>query len=210
MIVLSIKPFKLQPGKKSQKYVVSLEGDKYIVLYRGDLSKYSIREKEELSEDAYEEIINHLLPKRAESRLLHLLEKKDYTEQQLRQKLHEGGYPESAIDAAIMTMKEYNYINDERYANRYIQFQIEKKTKLQLTQELIRKGIRKELITEAFQHLEEEGTIGDEMELAVKLLEKRHYSYDVADTKEYAKQYNYLQRKGFSVSTIQKALNKMS
>ena len=79
-----------------------------------------------------------------------------------------------------------------------------------MTQELIRKGIRKELITEAFQHLEEEGTIGDEMELAVKLLEKRHYSYDVADTKEYAKQYNYLQRKGFSASTIQKALNKMS
>ncbi|MGN0346003.1 MAG: regulatory protein RecX [Lachnospiraceae bacterium] len=210
MIVLSIKPFKLQPGKKSQRYIVSLEGENSIVLYKGDLSKYSIRENEELPEDIYEDIINHLLPKRAERRLLHLLEKKDYTEQQLRQKLYEGGYPESAIDAAIVSMKEYNYINDARFANRYIQFQIGKKTKLQLTQELIHKGIQKELIATAFQDLEEEGTIGDEMELALKLLEKRRYSYDASDTKEYAKQYNFLLRKGFSVSTIQKALNKMS
>ena len=52
--------------------------------------KYGIEVNEVLSEEAYLEIMLELLPARAKKKALHLLERMDRTEQQLRTKLTEG------------------------------------------------------------------------------------------------------------------------
>ena len=63
---------------------VLLEGGESFVLYRGEVKNYSIREGEDLPPAQYGEIRSEVLTKRAKKRAMHLLEKMDRTEAQLR------------------------------------------------------------------------------------------------------------------------------
>ena len=70
---------------------VLLEDGESFVLYRGEVKNYSIREGEDLPPAQYGEIRSEVLTKRAKKRAMHLLEKMDRTEAQLRAKLKQKG-----------------------------------------------------------------------------------------------------------------------
>ena len=73
MIVTEIRPV---TKKRSQVYV---EGQPAFVLYNGELSRYHIREGEEIPLSIWEEITGELLIKRSRKRALNLLLKGDRT-----------------------------------------------------------------------------------------------------------------------------------
>ena len=75
------------------KYAVAIDGECMFTLYKGELSRYRIREGGELSEEAYAEIMQTLLPKRAKLRCMNLLKSRSYTRRQLMDKLRAGKYP---------------------------------------------------------------------------------------------------------------------
>lgn len=191
---------------KNKRYIVFIDGEIAFVLYKGDLRRFRISEDELLSQEDYETIITEVLPKRAEMRLLHLLEKRDYTEYQLRDKLREGYYPQEAIDYAIEKMIGYRYVDDERYARRYIESMMNRKSTRQITLELERKGIKKALIQQMYFELEDEGNIADEYAIALNILKKRRYEFQQADEKEKAKQMRYLLGKGIPADIARRAL----
>ena len=56
---------------------------------------------------------------RAKRRALHILERSDRTEQELRDKLAKNYLPE-VVDAAVEYVKSYHYIDDHRYAVNYL------------------------------------------------------------------------------------------
>lgn len=201
MIISSVKPL----GKK--RYRIQREDGLTLALYQGELFKYHLQEGSELPDSTVEEIVKTILCKRAENRLLLVLQKKDYTEKQLIQKLREGYYPQEAIEYAITKMKEFGYVDDNRYAENYIRYRIDHKSQKQITQELVLKGIKKDYVDQAFLAVAEEGYAFDEMALIKKVLDKRHFDAKTADYKERSKQYNYLLGKGFSRENIQKALS---
>ena len=95
MIVTDI----VEMDKKRSK--IYINGEFAFVIYKGELRDYSIKEGQELSESNYQEILDVVLPKRCKLRAMNLLQKKDYTEKQLRDKLSEGLYPREIIDDAI-------------------------------------------------------------------------------------------------------------
>ena len=86
--------------------------------------------------------------KRAKLRCMHLLEKRDYTEKELRQKLENGKteYTEEQIDGAIAYVKSFRYVDDGRYACKYIEAMQSRKSRRQIEQELYQKGVDRELI----------------------------------------------------------------
>ena len=92
------------------------------VLYKGELRLFHVKVGEELTEKAYRQIIDELLPKRAKSRAMNLLKDRDYTVSQLREKLVQGFYPEEAIEEAITYVESFHYLDDLRYAGNYIAF----------------------------------------------------------------------------------------
>jgi regulatory protein len=57
-----------------------------------------------------------------------------------------------------------------------------------------------------YAELSEEGSLSDERELIINLLEKRHYDFENADFEEKQKQIRYLLGKGFSYDSIHSAL----
>ena len=68
------------------------------VLYKGELRLYKLAEGKEIAQKTYDELMNIVLPKRAKLRAMNLLQKRSYTEKQLRDKLKEGFYPEKIMD----------------------------------------------------------------------------------------------------------------
>ena len=178
---------------------VLLEGGESFVLYRGEVKNYSIREGEELPPAQYGEIRSEVLTKRAKKRAMHLLEKMDRTEAQLRAKLKQGFYPEDIVDEAIAYVKSYRYLDDARYAENYVQGQKGRKSQRRIYMDLLGKGIPKGLITQA---LEEGYQAGQEQELILKWVQKKGYSSSKGDLKEKQKMYQSLLRKGFHSDDI--------
>ena len=142
--------------------------------------------------------------KRAKLRCMHLLEKRDYTEKELRQKLENGKteYTEEQIDGAIAYVKSFHYVDDGRYACKYIEAMESRKSRRQIEQELYQKGVDRELIQEAF---EETGEVPEEEQIA-RWMEKRNFHPEEADLKEKQRMYAFLARKGFRAENIQRVM----
>ena len=85
---------KIDPLTKT-RFQVYVDGYPAFVLYKGELSRYEIEPEGELDKEVYEEILQKVILKRAKARALHLLNDMGRTEAQLREKLLQGGYPES-------------------------------------------------------------------------------------------------------------------
>ena len=130
---------------------ISLEDGRKFVLYKGEIRKLCLEEGGEISEEQYEEICSEILVKRARRRTMHLLEKMDRTEQQIRIKLQQGCYPEAVIDNAVTYVKGFHYLDDLRYAQNYVRSQKEKKSQRRIQMELLNKGIKKELAVQAIE-----------------------------------------------------------
>ena len=182
------------------RYRVRIEDAEEMILYRRELRRYGIGEGAELSEADYREIREVVLFKRAQNRLLFLLQRKDYACAELKRKLREGAYPEDIAERALAVLEEYGYVDDVSYAMRYAECYRDRKSGSTIRNELLRKGIAKELADAAL----EEYAPDEEAERSQirRILEKRHYDPDSADVNGRRKQYAYLMGKGYRSSDI--------
>lgn len=201
MTIISITAL---PGKKAKKSRVCLQGGTDLTLYNKEVFRLGLKEGEELSEEVYEDILKNILIPRAKKRAMHLLEKQDRTEANLRQKLKESGYPQVAIETAISYVASYHYIDDERYARNYVRYHQEGKSRKKIYEALRLKGVSKDLISLA---LEEEFE-ADEAGMIIELLEKKHYDVETADIKEKSKMFRFLIGRGFAPGDIDRILSK--
>lgn len=203
MTVTDIIPVSTGKGRGTGgKYRVFIDGQLAFVLYRGEVSRYGIEKDCELSEQAYDEILSEVLFKRARLRCMHLLESTDRTEAQLRMKLQQGEYPRDVIENTIEWLIQKRYLDDGRYADMYIEYNKEKKSRRQIEMELQRKGISGDKIENAFTGQE----LAAEDELIEEWLDRKHYDRENADAAAQRKMYGFLMRKGFSSSAVIKAL----
>lgn len=208
MIVTEVLPLKY--SKKKNRYRVRFEDGTDFILYKKELNRYGIEQDFDVEESVINEIINEILVPRAKKRALHLLEKMDRTESNLRKKLTEGGYPIQAVDIAIEYVSDYNYINDVRYTANYIRYKRNSRGEKRIKNDLYEKGINKEIIEEAIYILEdelEEDIFKDEL-LVYEYVEKKLSNTDEIDDKYRTKVYNHLLRAGFSPNLITNAIRK--
>lgn len=178
---------------------ICLEDGTSFPVYKGEKRRYGLEEGGTLSKELLQEIRSEILIKRARNRTMHLLERMDRTESQLRFKLSQGCYPEDVIEDAIEYVKSYHYLDDLRYAQNYVRNQKEKKSRQAIQMNLLGKGIAKHFVEQA---LEEEYDQDREQELILKWVEKKQYSSQQADIKEKHRMYQFLIRKGFHSSDI--------
>ena len=184
------------------RYRVTFDTGVTCLLYRKEISGFSIEENAAIEEQQYQKLLEDVVGKRAKKRALHLLEQMDRTERQLRDKLLANEYPQSCIDGAIEYVKGFHYLDDARYASNYVRFSQEKMSRVCMKQKLMQKGIASSVIEEAI----EEGYVADEMEQIMALLRKRRFEPEKADEKEFQRTYQYVMRRGFKSSDILKAM----
>lgn len=187
---------RIEQLEKGRRRLVFETGER-LVLYKGEIRSYDLSEGQDIPETLYQELLCDVLGKRATKRAMHLLEKQDRTEYQLREKLRQNEYPKEAVEQAITYVKSYHYIDDLRYACSYVRYQKEKKSNRRLQQDLQKKGVAKEFIEQA---LLEEGN-EDETDAIQRLLEKKGYTPEMP-REQANKIYQFLLRRGYKSSDI--------
>lgn len=142
--------------------------------------------------------------RRAFNKACDLLSLRDHSEKELILKLRQKGYGEAAYEA-VEKLKEYGYIDDERFAKTYAAelMRIKKFGKRRIEEELYKKGVRRDIIFETL-----EGLVFEQSEL-VELI-KRKYERFLNDEKGVRKTVNALLRKGYSYGEIKDALKIVS
>ena len=193
MLVTKLEPF----GSRVKIYI---NNDFAFVLYKGEISKYGLKEGQEIHSNTYSVIMNKLFD-RGKERALYMLDKSYKTKRYVMDKLKAGLYPESIIDKVVSFLEEINLINDLRYAEMYIDYKRGSKSKKQIVQDLYVKGVDKKLIDQDF----EESDFSDTESLK-KYIEKRKNKYDLSDRKDIQKFYSYLVSKGYSYGDVKDAL----
>lgn len=193
---------------------VYLNDELAFVLYKREMdslpllsSSAPFKEGIELSDGDVEYIYNNVLKKRARLRCMNLLLKQDRTEKQLMDKLKEGMYPQPVIEDAIGYVKSYGYVDDDRYARSYISYRIESVSKSVLIRDLLKKGVKKEVIDSALESVMEECPVDEEEQIRKLALKKCHGTLpEKSDAKGWQRLYRHLLGKGYSYEGVKRAL----
>ncbi|MCC2254058.1 RecX family transcriptional regulator [Ruminococcus sp. CLA-AA-H200] len=193
---------KIEPCTKT-RFKVDLDGEFAFVLYKGELSRFGIRQGEEISSETVGTIRTEVVQKRARLRALHLLSDMDRTESALREKLRQGLYPPDAVDGAIEYVRSFGYLDDARYAENYVRSRQGTKSRKEIRAALLQKGVSEEQISLAFELCCEEG--GEE-EAVRRLIRKKGYDLRSADDAQMQKIYGFFARKGFRCETVRQVI----
>ena len=123
---------------------------------------------------------------------------------ELRSKLREKGYAPEAVDAAVARMQELDYLDDEAFAERWVESRQASRPRSErmLKRELAQKGVDKETIERA---IEEAGVdeLGDALALARKKYESlRNEERDV----RYRRLSGFLGRRGYGYDVIRQVM----
>ena len=140
---------------ENKKYQVYLNDEFAFELYKSEIKAENLQVGMEVDEALYDKILYQVVGKRATKRAMHILEKRDKTKKQLEDKLFESHYPKECIDYALSYVEKYGYIDDYSYASRYVEFRKEKKSRSQLKQELLRKGIDRDIVLQVLEETED-------------------------------------------------------
>ena len=134
---------------------------------------------------------------------MHLLNDMFRTEDQLRQKLRQNGYPEDVTDEAIAYVKSFGYINDEAYIRNFVESRKDKKSRKELYALLSQKGVKGESVDRILDEIYEEHS---DRKAIYEILRKKRWNPENADDKEKQKMYGYLVRKGFRYEDIRQVI----
>ncbi|MCD7824365.1 MAG: recombination regulator RecX [Clostridiaceae bacterium] len=132
-----------------------------------------------------------------------LLQHNDRTEWELRDRLVRAGFSEEVVEDAIAYVESYHYIDDARYASRFVEIYRESRSIQRIRQDLLKRHVREELIEEALEKINWDDSPALEKEMA-KLLKGKQP--DTLSYEEKQKLAAKLYRRGFLTDAIYRKL----
>lgn len=146
--------------------------------------------------------------RQARKKAMRFLEHMDRTEKGLADKLIQSGFSAEATADAVAYVKDYGYINDSRYALNYILGRVHDRSRQKIFQELLQKGINREIAEIAWEEAAELEN-PNERDLLKRTVEKRWSFGSELDEREMRRLYGYLSRRGFRSGEISSVLEEM-
>lgn len=136
---------------------------------------------------------------------LRAVEKSYKTEKEIINKLIEKGYSDKNINRVIRFLKEYDFINDCKYVELYVDEKIKKRGRKRIKYELLKKGIEENIINDKLDNISYEYESSIIKVLAEKkysiLIDKENNSFKI-----YNKLFNYFSRLGYNSCMIKSIL----
>lgn len=208
MIVTKICP------KGKNKSEIYLDGDYAGLLSNRDVIFWNLEQDTEIAEEKWREIELQCIVHNGKKKALDLLLLRERTTWELRTKLLSLEYTEAQVEEIMAYVQQFPYLDDVRYGVHYIVSVGRSKSRRQMEQTLMQRGLSKGDIEEAFTTYEAEyaETIGDEepgnreVEAAENMLRKRLKGRISITAEERNKLYAMLARRGFSGDAIREAL----
>ena len=160
----------------------------------------------DIFKDIPDELIPELLQKSDEllcrKYLYEQISKYSKTKRGYYNKLVEKGFPKPIAKAAVDHAEEYGYIDDYKYAERFVEINRSKKGYYKLKSELLSKGVKSEIAEEVLKSLPSNG---DEIFILAKKLAKKIPE----NAEERAKLARKLASRGFGYDEINSAIFKL-
>ncbi len=147
--------------------------------------------------------------KRAKAAALRYLSYRDRSEFEVRDRLKKKEFAGSIIQDTVEWLTGLGYLNDERFALAWSRSRVSTKKfgEYRLRRELSAKGLAKEIIEQALKTVYSET---DESDLAQACAQKKLSHLKGIDSKSKSRRLaQFLQRKGFSSSTVYKTVEKL-
>ncbi len=177
------------------KYMIYIDDEALGPLYQSDISNLELTDESEISDEKADKVIDCVY-RRASNYIMNLLEKSEIAVNDVRFKLKYRGYNDEITERVISMLYEYNYLNDERYAEVYTRKYCTQKSRNMILRELKQKGIDSPDALRIIDELLEQEEV-DEAEIVRKLIEKKYGNPDLSDEKTRMKVISYLARRGF-------------
>lgn len=191
---------------KNNKIHIYLDGE-----YRATVDKdwwYSekYRNTKEITEDELTELLSSVSFRRAYNKALDFLSRRPYSEKEIKRKLKEKDFEESAIEYAVNRLKDLSLIDDVRYAETVSEHLYTNKHfgEKRIMQELLFRGVDRETAQNAILALDK-----DSINSIVLLLEHK-FKGKFNDEKGKQRTVAALLRYGYSYSDIKTAFQSVS
>ena len=197
MRICDIKPAKLHFNE------VTLSNGEKFLLDIDVCAEQSLMSDMEIDPDFLEELKFQSDYVRAKSRALWYLDRMDYSEKALYEKLVLKGFDKKASSAVVAKLVELGLLNDRRYAEHLaVKLTEQGNSNRAALQKMLLKGVAYDLAKEVLSETET-----DEVSKILALIEKK-YSGKLWDPDNFQKVYAALVRRGFSYGDVKTALKK--
>jgi regulatory protein len=144
-------------------------------------------------------------PKSAHAFAISYLARRDFSAADLRRKLKDRGFAESAIDPVLLELTAGNVINDDRYGENVVAYRARRgQGPARIRQELKQSGLSADAIQTTMDKAKDDGP--DFVSLARAARARKFGSELPKDWKERSRQARFLQYRGFSTDHIRAVL----
>lgn len=189
---------------------INLDDSRHIIVRYEVFLKSTLRKGDEIDESLITSLIEQNKYFWAKESAMRLLARRTHSTAELRRKLAQRKYEKEMIEGIIAELKEYNYLDDERFAREYYEEKVVKKGLgvNRLKQELAAKGVKKEIIGELLQ----ENTSFDQSGQALAAAEKKYNSlrsrgYEPRKLRQSL--YTFLISRGYDFETAKTAVSRI-
>lgn len=186
------------------RYSIFLDGEFAFGIGRDLLLESGLAKGEYLDQERIDSILARDAIDRAVATAMRALEQRMQTGRELRTRLMRKGFQPETIDAAIEKLTSYGYLNDERFAELWIENRLAHRPrgKRMLEQELRQKGIDRQIVDDTVSGMEI-----DDRAAALEVAQKRLKSVQSLPLDEQKKKLTgILARRGFDFGVIRSTL----
>ena len=164
--------------------------------------KYGLKEGKELNQELLDFLCDSSEKEVAMNKAISYIARYQKTEKEIQEYLLKKGFEDEIIQEVIKKLKEYNFIDDDLFAQNYIKYKTRSVGKRKLAYELRKKGIKETLIDNNIDIYSQDSD-------NVLLVAEKYLRNKPRDIKTKQKTYRYLLSRGFISEDIIRALNKI-
>ena len=198
---------------------MKLDGDDAGPVTSGEVLQYGLADGVSVSEETVEQLVREVILPGGRRKAMDLLTAQFRTKSELRSRLLQAGYGEAVADSVFEYLKQFPYLDDVRYALRYMESVGEKKSLMEIRRKLQEKGVSDTDYETALEKYRAERRDADpgadadglgnedlETETLRKLLSKKVPKGTPLTREEKEKLYASFLRKGFGNHTVRTVL----
>jgi regulatory protein len=200
---------KVEKQKRSKyRYNLFVNEEYAFSVHEDTMIKHRLFKGEQIDPQRIQQIMQDEEKQKSISKALQMIGRRPHSILEIKRKLKAHGFEPETIDWTLERLKQQNYINDEDFAKALMENRVytQRKGRNYVRQELQQRGVAKEIIQGAMDHIDpEEEYLG-----ALTLAKKKWELTSGTDKDKRRKTLSFLMRRGFSGAVVSKAIREVS
>lgn len=193
----------LKANTAGDKVKIFIDGENLGTISSDTVIRYGLKSGMEIDISELDKIVGDSDNDLATAYVFNYLTKYMATEKKARDMMKKKGFSNASIEYAIEKAKDYRYIDDRSYAERYIERKLSNSGMAKIKSELAMQGISSKIISELVSEVDEE----DIVEGALNVSRRWWNTRDIFDRTDKDKFVRHMSSKGFNWSVTEKCIN---